>query len=687
VSLIALPAGRRSKYLVAAVALLIAFGLASQGGKLDSVISNNQADGLPTGAESRAALKAVERYPAGETTPAVVVVRREGGLTGADRAYLAAQRRSLNADRIPDTLPAGTARISPDGTTAFFVVPLATADDLKVTDGTTALRERLAEGRPEGLTVQVTGAAGISADLSAVFDGADAKLLFGTALLVLVLLVLIYRSPIFWVIPLFTVLVTEAATRGVGYFLGSNGLVIDAASSGIQSVLVFGAATDYALLLVARYREELRRHEDRHEAMALALRSAGPAILASGLTVAAALLTLLLAEVGGTKALGPLSATGVTLAMLLSLTLLPSTLLMAGRRAFWPAIPRFGQPDDALRGPWGRLGKRISRRPRRVWVGGFTALAIMALGLTQLSGTLGGSAQFTTTPEAVEGQATLARGFPSGTSAAADVIVPDPERAGAVRDALAARTGLVASVGEPQIGPPGARLEVVLREDPLSGKALDQIPELRRIAKGAGGEQVLVGGQTAEQYDLRRSARRDEKVIVPAALLVVLLILMALLRAVTLPVQLIVTVVASFAAALGVGAVVFEQVFGFEGSDPTLPLLAFVFLVALGIDYNIFLASRVREEALGAGTRRGMTLGLAVTGSVITSAGVVLAGTFSILGVLPLVALAELGFVIAFGVLLDTLIVRSVIVPALVYDTGPPVWWPSRLSRSDRDRR
>jgi len=382
---------------------------------------------------------AVKRFPAGATTPAVTVMRRDGGLTAADRAYLEGRRVSLNSDRLPYARFTPPPVISGDGTTAVLVTPFATADDVKVSDSTKSLRARLAIGRPSGLTVQVTGAAGVLTDLSSVFSGADVKLLAGTALLVLVLLVLIYRSPVFWIIPLFTVLVTEGATRGVGYLLGRAGLTFDQASTSSQSVLVFGAATDYALLLVARYREELRRHEDTHAAMALALRSAGPAILASGLTVAAALLTLLLAHVGRTKALGPLAASGVLLAMALSLTLLPATLLMAGRRALWPAIPRVGQPDDALRGPWGRLGERISRRPRRVWTGGFTALAIMALGLTQLTGTLGQSAQFTRTPESVQGQATLARAFPSGTSAAADVIVPDPASAARVAGALRAR--------------------------------------------------------------------------------------------------------------------------------------------------------------------------------------------------------------------------------------------------------
>lgn len=559
---------------------------------------------------------------------------------------------------------------------------LRTADDERLTEITGELRDRL-RSPPDGLQVAVTGPAALEADLSKVFDGADGNLLIGASLVVVLLLIVNYRSPIFWLIPFGVVLVAEFANQGIGYLLGSAGLTVDPASTGIASVLVFGAATDYALLLVARYREELRRREDAHVAMRHALRSAGPTIVASGLTVAAALLTLLLCSVGGTQAIGPLAATGVLAAMLLTLTLLPALLVVAGRRAFWPLVPRSGTATlDESRSVWGRVGRRIARRPRPVWVAGLLVLGILALGLTQLSSSLGSGGEFLRKPEAVRGGELLAKGFPAGTSSPTDVVVRDPARAPAVRRALQRREDVVASVSAPEPGPPGARLAVVLRADPRSTEAEDQIPALRATAEAAGGTpRPLVGGVTAEAYDLREASKRDTRVVVPIALGLVLLILVGLLRAVVLPLLIIVTVIASFAAALGVGAVAFKEILGFTGSDASLPLIAFVFLFALGVDYTIFLVARVREEAGTIGTGPGMTRALVATGAVITSAGLVLTGTFAVLAVLPLVVLAQLGLVIGIGVLLDTLIVRSVIVPALIYDLGHRVWWPSRLDR------
>jgi RND superfamily putative drug exporter len=500
---------------------------------------------------------------------------------------------------------------------------------------------------------------------------------------VLILLILIYRSPVFWAIPFFTVLLAEGASRGSQYFLGELGFSLTGQATGIASVLTFGAATDYALLLVARYREELLHEEERHLAMRAALGSAAPAIVASALTVVLALLTLLLARVGGTQALGPLSASGVLLAMVFSLTILPATLLIAGRRAFWPRIPRYGAgAPDVREGRWGRLGRRILERPRPVWLGGAAVLLVLALGLTQLELGLAQDEQFAGTPEAIEGQELLGRGgfAPAGPDAVR-VIVPDPGRADAVAAELG-RLPAVASVGDPERGDPGALLGVRLRSDPFGDEALEAVPGIRRAARRAGGPDALVGGQVAEQRDTREAAERDNLVVVPVALAVVLLILVVLLRAILLPVLLIVTVIASFAAAFGTGVVVSQAVFGFEGIETTLPLIAFIFLVALGVDYNIFLVARAREETERHGNREGMLRALAATGSVITSAGIVLAGTFSILGLIPFVALIELGFIIAFGVLLDTLLVRSVIVPALVWDVGPRVWWPSALARS-----
>jgi RND superfamily putative drug exporter len=415
--------------------------------------------------------------------------------------------------------------------------------------------------------------------------------------------------------------------------------------------------------------------------MALALRTAGPAIFASGLTVIAALLCLMLAKVNGTSGLGPIGALGIAVAMVAMLTLLPALLVIAGRWVFFPFIPRYDHA--ATREPtgrWRRLGDRIARRPRRVWIGVVALLLVLSLGILDFDDGLTQGNSFRGEVEAVQGQKLLSASFPSGANAPTEIVLHDLLRVEGVRTALLAVPGVVSVV------PAGATsntilLKAVLAPEPFSTEAFALIPKLRAAARRAGGPDTLVGGATAVEADLREAAARDTRVIVPIALVVVFLILVGLLRAVVAPLLLIGTVILSFAAALGVGAVVFDLVFGFPGSDPSLPLFAFVFLVALGIDYNIFLMARVREETRTHGTREGMLRGLAVTGGVITSAGIVLAGTFSVLGVLPLVFLTEIGFVVAFGVLLDTFVVRSVLVPALVLDVGPRAWWPSSLAK------
>jgi RND superfamily putative drug exporter len=409
-------------------------------------------------------------------------------------------------------------------------------------------------------------------------------------------------------------------------------------------------------------------------------------VVASAATVIAGLLCLSLAEVNGTAGLALIGSTGIGVAMLVMCTLLPALLAIVGRRAFWPFIPRFGSEGaDATHGAWRRIAERVAWYPRRVWIGSIGLLAVMSIGLVFFNTDLTTGNSFRDDESSTRGQDLVTQAFPAGANVPNTVVVPNPNQVGAVRAALEQRAE-VASLGEVEQGPPGARFDLILRDDPYSTEAFDQIPDLRSVAKQAGGDGVLIGGSTAEERDLRESAERDTWLIVPLVLLVVFAVLALLLRAVLLPVILIGTVVLSFLAAMGVGAFFFEFVFDFPGSDPSLPLWAFVFLVALGIDYNIFLMARVREEALRHGTRPGMIRGLAVTGGVITSAGIVLAGTFSVLGTLPLVFLTELGFVIAFGVLLDTFLVRSVLVPALVFDIGPKVWLPSTLAQT-MDRR
>jgi RND superfamily putative drug exporter len=682
-SLLTFPAGRRAKWVVLAAGLVVLVIAGSFAGKFDKVQKNDPASYLPGKAESVKALDAEAKFPSGQRVDAVVVYHRDGGLTRADLTRIERDRAALNHPRPLRAGPAPARVVSPHRTTALLVAPLSSPHGVssKLLDAYDAVKARIGHGGG-GLAVKVTGPAGFSADAIKVFNQINGTLLVATAALVFLLLILIYRSPVFWVIPLLSVAVAEVSSRATGYGIAEAGVTVNGQSAGVLLVLVFGAGTDYALLLVARYREELRRHEDKHEAVAIALRRAGPAIVASGLTVIAALLCLSIAEVNGTAGLGPIGAIGVGLAMLSMLTVLPALLAICGRRAFWPFVPHFGDSGaDETHGLWRRVGEWVALHPRRVWASALALLAVLSIGLVDLNSNLTSGNGFRGSVESVQGQKLVEKGFPAGVSAPSTVIVRDPTRAPAVVAALR-RQATVAFVAPPERGAPGVKFDVTLKVDPYSDRAFAAVVALRRVVKRVAGRSALVGGPTAQERDLRASAARDNRVILPIVLAVVFLVLALLLRALLLPLVLIGTVIASCAAALGVGSFFFSHVFHFAGMDPTLPLFAFVFLVALGIDYNIFLMARVREESLRRGTRQGMVRGLAVTGAVITSAGIVLAGTFSVLAVLPLVALTEIGFTIAFGLLLDTFIVRSLLVPALVFELGPRAWWPSTLSKS-----
>src|ERR687897_661665 len=605
--------------------------------------------------------------------------------------------RPAYSGEFPDSVAkTGAAIVAEDGATALLTTSItvpeeAVGDEEDVlTDVPEDIKDELGS-LPSGLRAEVTGPAGFSSDAVEVFNDINGALLFTTAGFVLVLLIVIYRSPIFWLIPFFSVLLAEFVTRGLGYLLADAGVTVNGQSGGILPVLVFGAGTDYALLMVSRYREELRRHEDKHEAIRVTLRRTSPVILASGATVMAALLTLSLAEVTGTSGLGPIGAMGIALAMVSMLTLLPALLTVFGRRAFWPFVPRFGtEGPDETHGLWRRIAEWVGRGPRRVWIGTTVLLAVLAVGLVQLNSDLTSGNMFRNDVDSVQGQELLEAGFPAGANAPTNVLVTDNSKVEGVSNAVAQAPGVAEVSPEREEGPAGTKLEVTLEEDPYSTAGFDLIPGIRDAARGVAGDNVLVGGPTAQEYDLRQSAVRDNRLIVPIALLVVFLILVALLRAIVAPLVLIGTVILSFAAALGIGTFFFENVFDFPGIDPALPLFAFIFLVALGIDYNIFLMARVREETLQHGTRDGTIRGLAVTGAVITSAGGVLPGTLSTLAILPLVFLTEIGFTVAVGVLIDTFLVRSLLVPALVLEIGDRVWWPSALAhiagRRSRER-
>ena len=512
------------------------------------------------------------------------------------------------------------------------------------------------------------------------FKGIDSTLLYATLAVVIVILLITYRSPVLWLLPVLSAGVALITAQAVVYLLAAHaGLTVNAQSAGILLVLVFGASTDYALLIVARYREELRRHDRRHAAMAEALRRAGPAIIASGSTVIVAMLTLSVAELNSTKSLGPVLAIGVAVGMLAMITLLPALLVIFPRGVFWPYRPAYGSPEPTSRGLWARVGWGIAPRPRLVWVTTAVVLGVLALGLTGLKASGLTSAQsFRGHPDSVTGEAVLAAHFPAGAGQPV-IVIGNQNAAAALRSAFAATPG-IAGVTPPAARAGHAYLQGTLTSPPDSAAAYATIDRVRAAVHAVPGADAKVGGNTAINLDVQRASAHDRNLIIPLILAVVFVILALLLRALVAPLILTATVVLSFAAALGVSAFFFTHVFNFGGADTSFPLFVFVFLVALGVDYNIFLMTRVREEASRRDARRGALTGLAATGGVITSAGFVLAGTFAVLATIPATFLAELGFAIAFGILLDTIVVRSVLVTALNLDLGRWMWWPSKLA-------
>ncbi len=696
--------GPRARFVVIALwvlALGITIGL-NLPGKLGEVETNEARNYLPSDAESTKAYEAVGDIVAADNVPLVAVVRRESGLTEQDLATIRSQLARFNTStpnapikvtdadtketrdvtladvvRSPDGEWLTLGDVSKDKTTALVLGAIKTTEDSdRLLDGIDALRSGLLPLREDGLTMKVTGGAGFSYDAIKVFGNLNASLIFGALILVMTLLVLIYRSPILLWFPLGAVVFAEITSRGVAYLTTDLGVTVTGQSSSIMSVLVLGAGTDYALLVVSRYREELRHHDNRHDALRLAMVSAGPAVFASGLTVVAGLMTLSVASVEGTAGLGPLGAIGVAVAMVAMLTLLPAIFAVLPRGVFWPMTPKSGSTGaDATHGFWRRTGERIAVHPRRTWIATSLLLLVCAAGLTQFNPNLSQNDTFIGDVESVDGGELLAKSFPSGTSAPAQVIVRDAAKVQPVIAGLTA-TDAVDRAVVAGTGKGGTLINATLTVDPFSIEGQDAIPGVREAAKRAGGADVLVGGDTAINYDLAKANDRDLKLIIPIVLGVVLLILIALLRAIVLPLILIATVVVSFAAALGISSILWQEVFGFAGADRSIILFAFVFLVALGIDYNIFLASRIREEALRHGTTEGILRGIGATGGVITAAGLVLAGTFLVLASTPVVFLVETGSAIAIGVLLDTFIVRSILAPALSLDVGRGIWWP-----------
>ncbi|MEC3976434.1 MMPL family transporter [Amycolatopsis sp. H20-H5] len=680
------PAPVRRRWLLPALIALawLVFGVlgASFPGLLSKVQTNDGASFLPASAEATEVAHLQERFAGGKVLPALVIYSRDGGITEPDRAAItrdAAGIAKLGGLSGPVSPPVS----SQDGKAVQLVVPVSGVDGFAAGETVKSVREILHAGAPAGLTAAVTGPGGYNADFSEVFGGIDGKLLVITAIAVVLILALVYRSPLLPVVVLATAGLALIAAAAVVYPLASGGaLTLNGQSQGILFILVFGASTDYALLLVARYREELTQLSDPRVAVVVALRASVESITASAGTVVLGLLCMLFSELTSNKGLGPVAAIGIGASLLASLTFLPAMLALLGRAAFWPLrLP--SKPRDGL---WERVSKLVGRRFRTVWVVTAFVLAALAAFAPMLKSTgVSQSDVFLNRVEAVSGQETLARHFPGGAGDPA-VIVSTKDTAaqvvaaaGAVDGVAGAQVSAAAGTNAPRVIDGLVEIDATLRNPADSDAAATTVGKLRDAVRAVPGAQAKVGGQTAVQQEINDAAERDRMVIIPIVLLVIFCVLALLLRSLLAPLMLIATVVLSFAATLGVGALVFNDVLGFPGSDPSVPLYAFVFLVALGIDYNIFLMTRVREEARHLGTKAGALKALSVTGGVITSAGVVLAATFAALSVLPILFMAQIAFLVAFGVLLDTLIVRSLLVPALTVHIGRTLWWPGRL--------
>lgn len=693
-------------------------------GKLAEVQKNQNADFLPANAESTRAQKVLDEFNAqlGNDIPLTVVFEKTTGkLTPADQdAIDAAVRTAIakpelskivrtlttpNGDVVPSVFPATPEQrafaTSADGE-AYVVNVLLDASFLEgggegfqkvkvlAEEASSAL-----ESPAPGVTGYVTGAIGIFAEFAAAFGNIDTVLLLVTALVVALILIVVYRSPFLWIFPLLSAGIALTAAQGAIYWLAKHDiLTLNGQSQGILTVLVFGAATDYALLLIARYREELRHVESKYEAMGNALKGVWEPITASAGTVSVGLLCLQLSELKSNAGLGPVGAVGVVSSLIVLLTFLPALLVLFGRRVFWPFVPHYGTEIVETKGIWGKVSRQVGTHPRRLWAGSTIALLLLASATVTLKAD--GLAELDVFTDR---QAPAVLGYQVLSDH--KLISPSPDAA-VVVNADSIDEVVAALAKDPNVGRSAPRTASAMSTEPVvkSGKAVVDIylapqadaeqaqsalREIREMVHAVPGADALVGGQAAGNLDVQDASQRDRRVIIPIVLFVIMLILMLLLRSVLAPILLIATVVLSFFATLGASALVFNHIFDFKGADSSYPLFAFVFLVALGIDYNIFLMTRVREESIRMGTRKGTLKALAVTGGVITSAGVVLAATFSVLGVLPLVFLAQLGFAVAFGVLLDTLIVRSLLVPALAHDIGSKIWWPSKLQHTSND--
>ncbi len=669
--------GRRTAWIVL-VGTIVAVGL------LFSLLPSDDSEefpisGLPTSSQAAQVDALLAEFLSAEQASAIVVWTRGGTtLTQADLTAITGSAAGLAGQSIAPqaTMP----RFSDDGKAAISIVPLD-ADQANADIGQTAtdIRAAASTGLPSGLDAYVTGAVGFQSDITNAFAGADFRLLLVTVIVVAVLLIVTYRSPVLWIVPLVVVGIADGLSGVVvGALAEPFGITLDPSVAGIQSVLVFGAGTNYALLLVARYREELLRTSNRNDAMLTAVRGAGPAIAASGGTVALSLLTLLFAELSGNRALGFACAIGVVIAIIFALVVLPAALVVCGRGLFWPFIPRYLPGADLRPGFWTRLGRGVERRPVIITAASVAAIGALSLGLIGASVGLSQADQLLGKPESVQAQAIVEESFSAGLTSQTIVLIPDAAAAEAT--SLATETPGIESVLPGESANGLTRLNLSLASEPGSDETFATIDTLRGTYAAASGDvsAALVGGTDATAFDNKTSAQADQDLIIPMIMAIVFAILALLLRSLVAPVLLIVSVLATFFASLGASNWIFQNLMGFPAFNTNVVLFAFLFLVALGVDYNIFLTTRAREESIRFGTKEGMVRALSSTGAVITSAGILIAAVFAVLGVLPVVALTQIGVIVCIGVLLDTLVVRTLVVPALVFLTGDRFWWPSR---------
>ena len=683
--------GRLSAWVMLVAMLIVSgavFAFASSEG------SSEAPQTLPDDSEAALVSQIQAEFPDSGSVPAVLVVTRSDGGELGPEGIAAAVGAGERMSEVVGTPPQGPIP-SEDGAAALVLVPV----DAELISGgegrelVEEMRGAVAEGLDDGLSAQLTGGPAFAADTAAAFEGADFRLLAATALVVAVLLIITYRSPVLWLVPLLIIGIADRVAALIVSLVGeAAGVTVDASTSGIVSVLVFGAGTNYALLLVSRYREELRRTEDRRTALRDAYRGAVPAIFASNITVVLALLTLLLATLPNYRSLGLSAAVGLIIALVYALIALPAALAVCGRGLFWPFIPRPGASsshaagrtrpatpegfdEDVPPGVWGRIAARVVTRPVTVLVSCVLLLAVLSLGLIGTRVGLSQTEQFRTASESAAGLETAAEHFPAGVTDPVTVLTRTGTEAG-VAEAAQGVEGVVSARPAGESGTGWSRVTVVLDAAPATDRSEDSVVALREAVDTVPGAEALVGGSVAEAVDTSDGNIRDLTLIAPLILLVVFLVLILVLRSLIAPLLVLTATVLSSLAALGLGTFVTTQILGFPGLDVAVPLYSFLFLVALGVDYSIFLTIRAREEAAAHVTREAMVRAVALTGGVITSAGIVLASVFVVLGVLPLIVLTQVGVIVALGVLLDTFIVRTLVVPALFTLVGDRVWWP-----------